>query len=162
MKTLLDYCQRGKVEHLIRMRERLDCHSRYLESQIAGLEALVKERGETDIVVPPLPDRPDQSKQRFTASATVSEAGAAPSERDRAGSVVDAVKTPAPGPKASLSTATQSGAKTENAASGASAAATQISKPATSAPPTTTKVPQQPATAGVVSKPPVPKTKEGA
>ena len=54
MNILLDYCQRGKVEHLIRMRERLDCHSRYLEAQIAGLEALVKERGESDVVVPPL------------------------------------------------------------------------------------------------------------
>jgi hypothetical protein len=56
MKVMLDYCSRGKVEHLIRMRERLDCHSRYLESQIAGLEMLVQERGETDVVVPPLPD----------------------------------------------------------------------------------------------------------
>jgi hypothetical protein len=47
------------------MRERLDCHSRYLESQIAGLEALVQDRGETDVVVPPLPDRLDPTKQRF-------------------------------------------------------------------------------------------------
>jgi len=47
-----DYCTRGKVEHLIRMRERLDDHSRYLESQLAGLEALVAEKGEVDIVVP--------------------------------------------------------------------------------------------------------------
>ena len=68
MKVLLDYCQRGKVEHLIRMRERLDCHSRYLESQIAGLEALVQERGETDIVVPTLPERIDPTKQRFGAA----------------------------------------------------------------------------------------------
>lgn len=49
-----DYCTRGKVEHLIRMRERLDDHSRFLESQLAGLEALVKEKGETDVVVPPV------------------------------------------------------------------------------------------------------------
>jgi hypothetical protein len=78
MKVLLDYCSRGKVEHLIRMRERLDCHSRYLESQIAGLEMLVQERGETDVVVPALPDcidtagRVDGSKQR-----TYSDAGSA-------------------------------------------------------------------------------------
>jgi hypothetical protein len=56
MKILLDYCSRGKVEHLIRMRERLDCHSRFLESQIAGLEMMVRERGETHVVVPPLPE----------------------------------------------------------------------------------------------------------
>lgn len=54
MDTLLDYCLRGKVEHLIRMRERLDEHSRMLESQLAGLEGLVKEKGELDISVPPL------------------------------------------------------------------------------------------------------------
>ena len=35
------------------MRERLDEHSRFLESQLAGLEALVRERGELDVVVPP-------------------------------------------------------------------------------------------------------------
>ena len=57
MDTLLDYCTRGKVEHLIRMRERLDEHSRYLEAQLAGLEALVQEKGEIDIIVPPLPER---------------------------------------------------------------------------------------------------------
>ena len=34
------------------MRERLDDHSRMLEAQLAGLEALVKEKGELDIVVP--------------------------------------------------------------------------------------------------------------
>lgn len=49
----MDYCSRGKVEHLIRMRERLDDHSKFLESQIAGLEAAVAEKGELDIVVPP-------------------------------------------------------------------------------------------------------------
>jgi hypothetical protein len=68
MNILLDYCQRGKVEHLIRMRERLDCHSRYLEAQLAGLEMLVKEKGETNMVVPPLPEpyyeQPTASKQR--------------------------------------------------------------------------------------------------
>lgn len=52
MDTLFDYCSRGKVEHLIRMRERLDEHSRMLEAQLAGLEALVKEKGELDITVP--------------------------------------------------------------------------------------------------------------
>lgn len=57
MDTLLDYCTRGKVEHLIRMRERLDEHSRYLEAQLAGLEAVVREKGETDVVVPQLPER---------------------------------------------------------------------------------------------------------
>ena len=34
------------------MRERLDDHSRFLEEQLAGLEALVKEKGEIDVVVP--------------------------------------------------------------------------------------------------------------
>jgi hypothetical protein len=57
MNTLQDYCTRGKVEHLIRMRERLDEHSRFLESQLAGLEALVREKGESDVVVPVLPER---------------------------------------------------------------------------------------------------------
>jgi hypothetical protein len=52
---LLDNHKRGKVEHLIRMRERLDDHSRYLEAQLAGLEALVKEKGESDVVVPAVP-----------------------------------------------------------------------------------------------------------
>ena len=47
-----DYCSRGKVEHLIKMRERLDDHSRMLEAQLAGLEAVVKEKGELDITVP--------------------------------------------------------------------------------------------------------------
>ena len=48
-----DYSTRGKVDHLIRMRERLDEHSRFLESQLAGLEVLVREKGELDVVVPP-------------------------------------------------------------------------------------------------------------
>ena len=44
------------------MRERLDEHSRYLESQLAGLEALVAEKGEIDVVVPILPERaPDNN-----------------------------------------------------------------------------------------------------
>ena len=63
MDTLLDYCTRGKVEHLIRMRERLDEHSRFLEAQLAGLEALVLEKGETDVVVPPLPERQENKPQ---------------------------------------------------------------------------------------------------
>jgi len=46
MDVLLDYCTRGKVEHLIRMRERLDEHSKMLESQLAGLEALAREKGD--------------------------------------------------------------------------------------------------------------------
>jgi hypothetical protein len=44
MEILLDYATRGKVEHLIRMRERMDDHSRFLESQLAGLEALIQDR----------------------------------------------------------------------------------------------------------------------
>jgi len=51
MDTLLDYCLRGKVEHLIRMRERLDEHSRMLEAQLAGLESLVEQNGELDISI---------------------------------------------------------------------------------------------------------------
>lgn len=54
---LMDYCNRGKVEHLIRMRERLDEHSRFLELQLAGLETLVQERGESNVVVPLLPEK---------------------------------------------------------------------------------------------------------
>lgn len=50
MDTLLDYCKRGKVEHLIRMRERLDDHARFLESQLAGLEALVQQKATTTTV----------------------------------------------------------------------------------------------------------------
>jgi len=61
MDTLLDYCSRGKVEHLIRMRERLDDHSRFLEAQLAGLETLVKEKGKTDVSVPALEkDKPSK------------------------------------------------------------------------------------------------------
>lgn len=69
MDTLLDYCTRGKVEHLIRMRERLDEHSRFLESQLAGLEAVIREKGESDAIVPPLPDRPDSNKPQQPATA---------------------------------------------------------------------------------------------
>lgn len=52
--VLMDYSKRGKVDHLIRMRERMDEHSRFLESQLAGLEALVKEKGEWNVKVPPV------------------------------------------------------------------------------------------------------------
>lgn len=44
--VLMDYSKRAKVDHLIRMRERLDEHIRFLESQLAGLEALAKKNGE--------------------------------------------------------------------------------------------------------------------
>uniref|UniRef100_A0A7S0F833 PHD-type domain-containing protein n=1 Tax=Pseudo-nitzschia arenysensis TaxID=697910 RepID=A0A7S0F833_9STRA len=64
MRTLLDYCHRGKVEHLIKMRERLDCHSRFLEYQLAGLEARIKEVGETKIVVPAMPPHKRDSNAR--------------------------------------------------------------------------------------------------
>eukprot|EP00533_Pseudo-nitzschia_delicatissima_P009539 CAMPEP_0116083954 /NCGR_PEP_ID=MMETSP0327-20121206/3546_1 /TAXON_ID=44447 /ORGANISM="Pseudo-nitzschia delicatissima, Strain B596" /LENGTH=1151 /DNA_ID=CAMNT_0003574871 /DNA_START=50 /DNA_END=3505 /DNA_ORIENTATION=+ len=64
MTTLLDYCHRGKVEHLIKMRERLDCHSRFLEYQLAGLEARIKEVGESKIVVPPMPPHKRDSSSR--------------------------------------------------------------------------------------------------
>mmetsp|Transcript_15532 Transcript_15532/g.37236 ORF Transcript_15532/g.37236 Transcript_15532/m.37236 type:complete len:1403 (-) Transcript_15532:2548-6756(-) len=50
--VLMDYSRRGKVDHLIRMRERMDEHSRFLESQLAGLESLVKEKGEWNGNVP--------------------------------------------------------------------------------------------------------------
>ena len=51
---LMDYSKRGKVDHLIRLRERMDEHSRFLEAQLAGLEARVlenqeKEKGETSV-----------------------------------------------------------------------------------------------------------------
>ena len=64
---LQDYCSRGKVEHLIRMRERLDEHSRFLELQLAGLEQLVKEKGESNVVVPRLPEGPDLKLERTLA-----------------------------------------------------------------------------------------------
>ncbi|KAL7560399.1 hypothetical protein ACA910_016154 [Epithemia clementina (nom. ined.)] len=67
IEILTDYCQRGKVEHLIRMRERLDEHSRYLESQLAGLETLIKEKGESNVVVPQLPEGPDRKLERTIA-----------------------------------------------------------------------------------------------
>ena len=67
IEILTDYCKRGKVEHLIRMRERLDEHSRFLESQLAGLEALVQTRGESTVVVPPLPEGPDKKLERTMA-----------------------------------------------------------------------------------------------
>jgi hypothetical protein len=51
--VLMDYSKRGKIDHLIRMRERMDDHSRFLESQLAGLEALVQQKGELNMVVPP-------------------------------------------------------------------------------------------------------------
>lgn len=51
------------------MRERLDEHSRFLESQLAGLEALVKEKGELDITVPPMPDRKDDRARLDTGGA---------------------------------------------------------------------------------------------
>jgi len=51
--VLVDYCQRGKLEHLIKMRERLDDHSRFLELQLAELEVLVKQKGESKVTVPP-------------------------------------------------------------------------------------------------------------
>ena len=54
---LMDYSQRGKVDHLIRLRERMDEHSRFLEAQLAGLEALVKEKGELDLRVPPAKEK---------------------------------------------------------------------------------------------------------
>lgn len=38
------------------MRARLDEHSLYLELQLAGLEALVPEREESDLVVPLMPE----------------------------------------------------------------------------------------------------------
>jgi hypothetical protein len=54
---LLDYCKRGKVEHLIRMRERLDDHARFLESQLAGLEARLQQQG-TETGTPSLDQKP--------------------------------------------------------------------------------------------------------
>ena len=67
VEIMTDYCNRGKVEHLIRMRERLDEHSRFLEAQLAGLEALAKEKGESSVVVPPMPEGPDRKLERTIA-----------------------------------------------------------------------------------------------
>ena len=54
-----DYSKRGKVDHLIRMRERIDEHSRFLESQLTGLEALVKEKEEWNGRVPVVQPKAD-------------------------------------------------------------------------------------------------------
>lgn len=43
------------MEHLIRMRERLDEHSRFLESQLAGLESLVLDKGNAIRVASKIP-----------------------------------------------------------------------------------------------------------
>jgi hypothetical protein len=48
---LMDCSKRGKVDHLICMRERMDDHARFLETQLAGLEALAQERGEGDSTI---------------------------------------------------------------------------------------------------------------
>lgn len=66
MEVLLDYCSRGKVEHLIKMRERLDEHSRYLESELAGLEMLVEKRGD---VVPEINDQAVATKEATPGEA---------------------------------------------------------------------------------------------
>ena len=48
MNCLLDYSLRGKVEHLVRMRERLDDHSRFLEVRLAELHLLIKQNKENE------------------------------------------------------------------------------------------------------------------
>jgi hypothetical protein len=67
VEIMTDYCRRGKVEHLIRMRERLDEHARFLAAQLAGLEALAKEKGESNVVVPQMPEGPDRKLERTMA-----------------------------------------------------------------------------------------------
>mmetsp|Transcript_34881 Transcript_34881/g.80659 ORF Transcript_34881/g.80659 Transcript_34881/m.80659 type:complete len:101 (-) Transcript_34881:463-765(-) len=47
--TLLDYSERGKVDHLVRMRETLDSHAEMLQGQLATLEKLVAEYGEVSM-----------------------------------------------------------------------------------------------------------------
>jgi len=78
MTTLLDYCRRGKVEHLIKMRERLDCHSRFLEYQLAGLEARVKEVGESKIVVPAMPVHKRDPSSRHRGGGSSGTGGVSP------------------------------------------------------------------------------------
>ena len=56
MEILLDYCKRGKAEHLIRMRERLDDHARYLESQLAALEVMAQQKGDDAAAAAPPQD----------------------------------------------------------------------------------------------------------
>lgn len=58
---LQDYCTRGKVEHLIRMRERLDDHARSLELQLAGLEMMIEEKGGVE----PAQSSNEQQKHNF-------------------------------------------------------------------------------------------------
>lgn len=87
--VLVDYCKRGKLEHLIRMRERLDDHSRFLELQLAELELLAKKKGELKVTVPP-------------ARPVGFSGGASPRGTPRAGSPHGAYRgvggTPAPPP----------------------------------------------------------------
>lgn len=87
--VLVDYCQRGKLEHLIKMRERLDDHSRFLELQLAELEVLVKQKGESKVTVPP-------------AAGVVFSGITSP----RAGSVSPPPPTPTPTPVTSRNTST--------------------------------------------------------
>lgn len=68
MDILSDYCTRGKVEHLIRMRERLDDHSRFLEHQLAGLEALVLKKGELTVTVPPAEPEADTEDSKMSGA----------------------------------------------------------------------------------------------
>ena len=51
--VLADYCSRGKLEHLIRMRERLDDHSKFLEYQLAAFEDRVREKQKSDQIKTP-------------------------------------------------------------------------------------------------------------
>jgi hypothetical protein len=94
MRLLLDYCTRGKVEHLIRMRERLDEHSRFLEHQLAGLEVLVQQRGESDLVVAPVPQK---QKSIVTSSTTTASTTATTSKDDK---ILARSPDPKPSPEA--------------------------------------------------------------
>ena len=70
MDTLLDYCSRGKLENLLRMRQQLDEHAMFLEHQLASLEALVHEKGEVNVVVPA--KQPQQQSTLGAAPTTTS------------------------------------------------------------------------------------------
>merc|ERR1711862_432183 len=48
MDILLDYKNRGKLEHLIRMCERLDEHLLMLQAEYSGFLCLIQEKGEID------------------------------------------------------------------------------------------------------------------
>ena len=72
------------------MRERLDDHSRFLEEQLAILEALVIEKGEIDVVVPAMDE--EEHLRSMRSNPPPSQSASAP----RIASTTNAVVPPPP------------------------------------------------------------------